>query len=56
MNSAFSFYQKNEKPLCIVANTIKGKGVSYMEDKLEWHYLNLDEKLFQQAMKELEAP
>jgi len=25
------------KPVCIVANTIKGKGVSFMEDRCEWH-------------------
>ena len=25
------------KPACIVANTVKGKGVSYMEDRFEWH-------------------
>jgi transketolase len=25
-------------PLCIVAQTVKGKGVSFMEDDLEWHY------------------
>jgi transketolase len=27
----------NGKPVCIVANTIKGKGVSFMEDRCEWH-------------------
>src|SRR4030042_5564059 len=26
------------RPSCIIAHTIKGKGVSYMEDKLLWHY------------------
>ena len=26
-----------KKPRCIIANTIKGKGVSYMENKAEWH-------------------
>jgi transketolase len=26
------------RPSCIVANTVKGKGVSFMEDKLVWHY------------------
>ena len=25
------------RPTCIVANTVKGKGVSYMEDRFEWH-------------------
>lgn len=27
-----------ERPLCIIANTVKGKGVSFMENTLEWHY------------------
>jgi len=26
------------RPSCIVAHTVKGKGVSYMENKLLWHY------------------
>ena len=26
------------KPSCIIARTVKGKGVSYMENKLLWHY------------------
>ena len=24
-------------PVCIIANTVKGKGVSFMEDRCEWH-------------------
>ena len=27
----------NKKPVCIIANTLKGKGVSFMEDQCEWH-------------------
>jgi transketolase len=30
-------YESN-RPSCIVAHTVKGKGVSFMEDKLLWHY------------------
>jgi transketolase len=26
------------KPVCIIANTVKGKGVSFMEDRVEWHH------------------
>jgi transketolase len=26
------------RPTCIVANTVKGKGVSFMEDRVEWHH------------------
>lgn len=43
------------KPKVIIAHTVKGKGVSFMEDKLEWHYKSLTEEQFNQAMKEVEA-
>lgn len=29
---------RSNKPIAIIANKIKGKGVSFMENKLEWHY------------------
>ena len=35
---AFSFTGKTNAPNLVIANTTKGKGVSYMENKLEWHY------------------
>jgi len=28
----------SERPRCLIAHTIKGKGVDFMENKLEWHY------------------
>ena len=36
-------------------NTIKGKGVSFMENKLEWHYLSLSAELYEKAVKEQET-
>ena len=42
------------KPQVIVANTTKGKGVSYMEDVPSWHGMAPNEELFEQAMKEIE--
>ncbi len=44
------------KPSVIIAETIKGKGISYMEDKFEWHGVVPSEGLFKQAMGELETP
>ena len=32
------FPSKSGKPLAIIANTVKGKGVSFMEDDNNWHY------------------
>ena len=30
--------KKKNKPNIIIANTTKGKGISFMENKFEWHY------------------
>ena len=42
-----------EKPVCIIAKTIKGKGVSYMENKVEWHGKAPNEEQYKIAMEEL---
>ncbi|MBU6290204.1 MAG: hypothetical protein KGS10_18755, partial [Chloroflexi bacterium] len=42
-------------PRVIVARTIKGKGVSFMEGRMEWHYLPLTDDLLAQALAELDA-
>jgi transketolase len=47
--SLINFKKLTGKPKIIIANTIKGKGVDYMENKLEWHYLPMDLKLFEEA-------
>lgn len=41
------------KPVVIIAKTIKGKGISYMEDKAEWHGKAPNEEQFKQAINEL---
>ena len=43
----------NGKPKCIVANTIKGKGVSYMENVVNWHGVAPNDQEYAQAMEEL---
>jgi transketolase len=43
------------RPSVLVAHTVKGKGVSYMEDKVEWHGMVPDRAQFEQAMAELEG-
>lgn len=42
------------KPTCIIAKTIKGKGVSFMENKVEWHGKAPNEEEFNMAINELE--
>ena len=47
--------KRDGKPKLIAAKTVKGKGVPYMEDKMEWHYLPMDGKLFDEAMAHLNS-
>ena len=42
------------RPMAIIAHTIKGKGVSFMEDRLEWHYKSPNKGQLEQALQELE--
>lgn len=46
--------RKNGLPKLIIANTIKGKGVNFMEDKLEWHYLPMNSEMYREALASLE--
>lgn len=50
---AFS-YNSQEKPYVIIAHTIKGKGVSYMENNAEWHGKKVTAERVVMAYKELE--
>jgi transketolase len=43
----------NNRPKVIIACTRKGKGVSFMEDELVWHYYIVTDELMQKALKEL---
>jgi transketolase len=45
---------KRKIPTIIIAHTIKGKGVSYMENQLAWHYKCPNEEQYNRALEELE--
>lgn len=45
---------KQDVPTCVIAHTIKGKGVSFMENNLLWHYRDPQGEYFDNALKELE--
>lgn len=45
---------KNGTPKAIIACTVKGKGVSFMEDQNIWHYTRLSNETFNSAIAELE--
>ena len=53
INAFESAKKTKDKPTCIIAKTIKGKGVSFMENKAEWHGKAPNEEEYIQAMREL---
>ena len=53
LREALSDGTSGENPKALIAHTVKGKGVSFMEDHLEWHYRTPDEKQLAQALAEL---
>ena len=46
--------RKSGIPKLIIANTIKGKGVDFMEDTLDWHYLSMNESQYNSAREALD--
>ena len=58
LKDAFAWARKNEgsgKPSVILAHTVKGKGVSFMENNILWHYRTPQGEEYEAALKELEA-
>jgi transketolase len=47
-------YEPN-KPTCVIAHTVKGKGISFMEDRVLWHYKAPLGDNFEMALAELEG-
>ena len=45
----------SDKPTAVIANTVKGKGVSFMEYRREWHQARINKEQFEIAMNELEG-
>jgi transketolase len=53
VNGVCSALTLTEGPVAIVANTKKGCGVSFMENQMAWHYLPMNEKQYEQAVREV---
>jgi transketolase len=49
---AFNNVEGEPGPRCVIAKTIKGHGVSFMEDKVAWHYLPMSDEQYAQAVRE----
>jgi transketolase len=43
----------NDRPVAVIAHTVKGKGVSFMENLLKWHYSSPSDEQLSQALAEL---
>ncbi|MFW5980820.1 MAG: transketolase [Halanaerobiaceae bacterium] len=50
----FTWWKKVGGPAVIIAHTVKGKGVSFMENSVEWHGGSISEKQLEKALSELE--
>lgn len=46
---------EKDRPSVVIAHTVKGKGVTFMEDQLAWHYKSPNQIQTEQALKELET-
>jgi transketolase len=46
---------EERKPSCLIAHTTKGRGVSFMENSVLWHYRTPQGEEFERAVAELEA-
>lgn len=47
-----AFLQETEKPKAIIAHTIKGKGVSFAENNVDWHISYLTKEMYEQVIGE----
>ena len=55
IEAAFSlFHQTKDRPTALIMKTVKGKGVSFMEDNVEWHGKAPKKEEYRIAMRELE--
>lgn len=55
LNYALRDNPNTSRPKLVIAHTIAGKGVSFMERKIEWHYLPMTEIQYQAAIAEVES-
>ena len=54
VNALYESYEVKDKPIAIICNTIKGKGVSFMENNPKWHNAEISDEEYKIAMQDLE--
>jgi len=50
-----AFSEISDRPTAIVAHTVKGKGVDFMEDQLAWHYKSPNDAQLEEALRQVAA-
>ncbi len=55
LQKVITIAKNSEKPTCIIAKTIKGKGISFMENEVSWHGKSLTDEEYIKAKNELES-
>jgi transketolase len=55
LRDALTAQADGARPTAVVARTLGGKGVSFMEGRVEWHYLPMNDEQFQRALVEVAA-
>jgi transketolase len=53
LKEALAPVEEDERPTCVIAHTVKGKGVSFMEHQVLWHYRTARDAEFDAALREL---
>ena len=53
IEAAVEMAKNSQKPTAIIAHTVKGKGISFMENEIEWHGKAPNRKEMEQALREL---
>jgi transketolase len=44
----------SDRPRCVIARTVKGKGISFMENTVDWHYWPINDEQYERAVIELD--
>jgi transketolase len=55
LKRAFAAAKRHAAPTCVIAHTVKGKGVSFMENSVLWHYRSPQGEELEAALKELQS-
>ena len=55
LSSALKAAKNSERPTALILKTTKGKGVSFMENSVEWHYKSPNDVQLEEALKQVKT-